>query len=140
MDRKWLAPYLIYACALGTLDACAVEGAGDEATETGEETGGEASHEQEFPVRADLIDDIREAIGGEGETDGKTEGTEGTEGGGGLTGGITESGIPEHGDPPLILSDSLGPYRVDSYGLINGTVYYPTDAKGPFAGLALCGG
>jgi len=49
-------------------------------------------------------------------------------------------GIPQHGDPPLFLRDTPGPYFVESYSIDTGIVFYPTNAQAPFAGLALCGG
>jgi hypothetical protein len=81
----------------------------------------------QFPQQADIIDDIRNGLLGGGET-GATPGA----GGGGA--------IPLHGDPPLLLGDGNGPYWVDSYPIGSGTVYYPSNAPAPFAGMALCGG
>jgi hypothetical protein len=102
------------ALALG---ACADASSGGATTQSGA-TQGEARHDEPFPVRADLIDDIRAGLAG---TDGN-------------------SGIPLHGDPPLILRNTPGPYWVDSYEIDTGVVFYPTNAPAPFAGLSLCGG
>lgn len=104
----------VFAFVLG---ACAGEGADESSFE-------QPQHEQQFPVQADLIDDIRNAFNGG-------------------TGAVTPNngtGIPPHGDPPLILRDTPGPYAVQSYDIDAGRVYYPVGAQAPFAGLSLCGG
>jgi hypothetical protein len=108
---------LVPALALA-LCACAAE-SGDDATKPNDATQDEAYSEGQFPARADIIDDIRGAIGGEGST---------------------SSGVPLHGDPPLILRNTPGPYRFDSYEIGSGIVFYPTNAQAPFVGLSLCGG
>jgi hypothetical protein len=110
---------------LGALTACA-DAAGDAPA-----TIRDAPYQPQFAQRADLIDDIRSEFGG-GETSDTSAG--------GLVGGTTSTGIPLHGDPPLVLGDGLGPYFVDSYPGLTGTIYYPSGAQAPFAGLALCGG
>jgi hypothetical protein len=107
---------LIPALALA-LCACS-GGSGDDATTRSNPTQDKAQSEGLFPVQADIIDDIRAGLSGEG----------------------TTSGIPLHGDPPLILRNTPGPYRVDSYEIDSGIVYYPTNAPAPFAGMSLCGG
>ncbi len=45
-----------------------------------------------------------------------------------------------HGDPPDQLSAWPGPYMVASYDIPAGTVYYPTDAEPPLAGVSICPG
>ena len=45
-----------------------------------------------------------------------------------------------HGPDPTGLTSSNGPFNTASYTISTGTVYYPTDAEPPFAGVALCGG
>jgi dienelactone hydrolase len=45
-----------------------------------------------------------------------------------------------HGPDPTELTSSAGPFKVDSYDLSTGTVYYPTDADPPFAAIAICPG
>jgi hypothetical protein len=110
---------LVPALALA-LCACAGESGGDPAKGS-DAIQDEAQYEGQFPAQADLIDDIRGAIAGEGAATGT-------------------STIPRHGDPPLFLGNTRGPYWVDSYDIDTGLVYYPTNAPAPFAGLALCGG
>ena len=120
MNSKRLVLGLVPALALA-LCACAGESSDDSAPRNdATQADGQRGN---FPVQADLIDDIRNAIGGEGA--------------GGVTG---NSGIPLHGDPPLLLGSGRGPYWTDSYDIDTGLVYYPTNATAPFAGLALCGG
>lgn len=109
---------LVPALALA-LGACA-GGSSDDAAQRSDatQTQDKAQSEGQFPVRADIIDDIRGAVGGEG----------------------GNSGIPLHGDPPLILRNTPGPYWTDSYEIGSGVVFYPTNAPAPFAGMSLCGG
>jgi hypothetical protein len=131
MDRTCLLPRLLPACAALLLSACAGD-VGNDGTTT--QNGGAEEKEEyqpgRFPAQAELIDDIRCQITGN---------CEGSGGGGGILGG--GSGIPLHGDPPLTgPSDRGGPYWVDSYEGNTGRIYYPRDAPGPYAGLALCGG
>jgi hypothetical protein len=45
-----------------------------------------------------------------------------------------------HGEAPTGLTSDNGPYDYDTYELATGTVYYPTDAEPPFAGVAICPG
>jgi dienelactone hydrolase len=92
--------------------------------------------------------------GGTGGTAGMagTGGTGGTAGMDGMAGtGGTGSAMPTgaccddgdclcHGPDPSGLTSRAGPFDVDSYRISTGTVYYPTDAEPPFAGVALCGG
>lgn len=99
--------------SLLALTACA----GDATTQS-ESTREQAQNAAEFPVQADIIDDIRGAIGGEGGS----------------------TGIPLHGDPPLLIKNASGPYWVDSYEINTGVVFYPTNAQAPFVGMSLCGG
>lgn len=54
--------------------------------------------------------------------------------------GAGATNVPQHGDPPLRLRNTPGPYWVDSYEISTGRVYYPTNAPAPFAGMSLCGG
>jgi hypothetical protein len=127
MDRTWLLPRLLPACAMVLLSACAGDTGNDGTTQSGdpaqEPAQGEEYQPGRFPTQGDHI------IPGWG------SGT----GGGGVGGGGTT--IPAHGDPPLTgLSDRGGPYWVDSYEIDSGRVYYPRDAPAPFAGLSLCGG
>jgi hypothetical protein len=119
MNRDWLLARSVAALALASLTACAGTGASN-ATPTDE-----GSYEGKFPARADLIDDIRNSIGGSA-----TPGTG--------TGSVGGAGT--HGDPPLILTTFPGPFAVDSADMATGTLFYPTNAQPPFAGMALCGG
>jgi pimeloyl-ACP methyl ester carboxylesterase len=44
-------------------------------------------------------------------------------------------------DPePTGVTSSAGPFDTASFRVSTGTVYYPTDAEPPFAGVAICGG
>jgi dienelactone hydrolase len=45
-----------------------------------------------------------------------------------------------HGPDPTGLTSAAGPFETTSYPAALGTIYYPTDAVPPFAGVALCGG
>ena len=45
-----------------------------------------------------------------------------------------------HGPDPVGLTSANGSYRTASFRVTSGTVYYPTNAEAPFAGVALCGG
>jgi dienelactone hydrolase len=45
-----------------------------------------------------------------------------------------------HGPDPTGLTSAAGPFETTSYPVALGTIYYPTDAVPPFAGVALCGG
>lgn len=45
-----------------------------------------------------------------------------------------------HGPAPTELTAMAGPYKTAQLRLSLGTVHYPTDAKPPFAAIALCGG
>jgi hypothetical protein len=45
-----------------------------------------------------------------------------------------------HGPDPIGLTSLSGSYRTASFRGANGTVFYPTNAEAPFAGVALCGG
>lgn len=46
-----------------------------------------------------------------------------------------------HGEPATDLGYKVGPYDTDSYALaLTGTVYYPTDAEPPLAGIAIIPG
>ncbi len=45
-----------------------------------------------------------------------------------------------HGDPPLFLGDGSGPYWYESYDIGSGTVFYPSNADPPFAGVAIIPG
>jgi hypothetical protein len=130
MNREWLALRLISPLALFTLGACAGGGGNAEPPQSQ----GNERYQGQFPERADLIDDIRNGgfLGGDGAETGSA--------GGGGGRGSTSTGIPLHGDPPLILGDGAGPYFVDSYLGLTGTIYYPIGAQEPFAGLSLCGG
>jgi hypothetical protein len=40
----------------------------------------------------------------------------------------------------MALTSADGPFNTTSYPGATGTIYYPTDAEPPFAGIALCGG
>ncbi len=44
------------------------------------------------------------------------------------------------GSDPTELTAANGPYQTASYTILAGTVFYPTDAEPPFAGVAVCGG
>lgn len=128
MDRQRLVPRLLPACVLAALGACTGDSGNDGTTQSSA-----AQNEQDeyqpgrFPVHAELIDTIRCQLAGN------------CEGSGGS--GFGGSGIPQHGDPPLVgLGDGNGPYWTDSYGGSTGQIYYPLDAPTPLAGLSLCGG
>lgn len=121
MHSKQFILGLVPALALA-LGACAGE-IGDDATQQSDATQEEAPYQGKFPVQADLIDDIRAGFAGEGTSS---------------VGG--NSGIPLHGDPPLILGSGNGPYWVDSYEISTGVVFYPRNAPAPFVGMSLCGG
>jgi pimeloyl-ACP methyl ester carboxylesterase len=45
-----------------------------------------------------------------------------------------------HGPDPSALTDREGPFRVDTIRGSTGTIFYPTDAEPPFAGLAIAAG
>jgi pimeloyl-ACP methyl ester carboxylesterase len=45
-----------------------------------------------------------------------------------------------HGPDPIALTDRAGPFRVDTIRGSTGTVFYPSDAEPPFAGLAIAAG
>jgi hypothetical protein len=45
-----------------------------------------------------------------------------------------------HGPNPTALTSSSGSYSTSSFTVSTGTVYYPTNAEPPLAGIALCGG
>jgi hypothetical protein len=45
-----------------------------------------------------------------------------------------------HGPDPTGLTSGNGPYKTATFTISTGTVYHPTDAEPPFAGVALCGG
>ncbi len=45
-----------------------------------------------------------------------------------------------HGDVPTKATSAAGPFKTASYAGKTGTIYYPTDATPPLAGIALCGG
>jgi pimeloyl-ACP methyl ester carboxylesterase len=45
-----------------------------------------------------------------------------------------------HGPVPSQLTDSEGPFGTDSIRVSTGTLFYPTDAEPPFAGLAIAAG
>jgi hypothetical protein len=123
MDRTWLLPRLLPACAALLLSACAGDIGNDGTTQSGGATQEEEYQPGRFPTQGDHI------IPGWGSETG------------GLTPGLGGSSIPPHGDPPLTgPSDRGGPYWVDSYEGNTGRIYYPRDAPAPFAGLALCGG
>lgn len=74
------------------------------------------------------------------------EGTGGTiQGGSGgtvLTGGAccADGNCLCHGPDPTGLTSATGPFATTQYTGSTGTIYYPTDADPPFAGVALCGG
>ena len=70
-------------------------------------------------------------------------GTAGVGGVGGSSGGgncCPDGNCLCHGDPPSNLSYKNGPFKTATFTISTGTVYYPTDAEPPFAGIALCGG
>jgi hypothetical protein len=74
-----------------------------------------------------------------------TGGTGGATGGAGTTGGGTGECCADgnclcHGPDPSGITTGNGPYDTDSFRISTGTVYYPTDAEPPLAGVALCGG
>jgi hypothetical protein len=130
MDRERFVFRVLSASALFVIGACGGEGGDDRATHSAGETRDETAFQPgKFPIQADAIDDLRCAIGG------NCEGTNTA-----TTANMGASGIPAHGDPPLILRDTPGPYWVDSYEINSGRVYYPREAPAPFAGLSLCGG
>ncbi len=45
-----------------------------------------------------------------------------------------------HGDAPTALTADEGPFKTESYTVPAGCVYYPTDAKPPFAAVAISDG
>lgn len=45
-----------------------------------------------------------------------------------------------HGPDPSGLTSNNGPFQVQSYRVSNGTIFYPTDAEPPLAGIAICPG
>lgn len=45
-----------------------------------------------------------------------------------------------HGPAPTGLTNRNGPFRTDSLRVTTGTLFYPTDAEPPFAGLAIAAG
>lgn len=45
-----------------------------------------------------------------------------------------------HGPDPTGLTASNGSFATDTFPISTGTVYYPTNAKPPFAAVAICGG
>ena len=81
---------------------------------------------------------------------GGSAGVGGTDGVGGLagtagTGGGSGACCPDgncicHGPDPTGLTSGAGPFKTASYRISTGTVYYPTDATPPFAGVGVCGG
>ncbi len=113
--------------ALSSLAAC-----GDAGNATSDTTTFENVTRDETP--GDVTQLAEEPGGGEG---GGFLG--GLFGGTGLGGGGATN-VPQHGDPPLILRNTPGPYWVDSYEGNTGRIYYPTNAPGPLAGMSLCGG
>ena len=72
-------------------------------------------------------------------------GTSGTGGAG--TGGSTGKGMCCasgdclcHGTPPTAPTSKNGPYKTANFPMTTGTVYYPTDADPPLAGVSICPG
>ena len=45
-----------------------------------------------------------------------------------------------HGTPPSAPTSMNGPYKTASFPMTTGTVYYPTDAEPPLAGVSICPG
>jgi len=81
--------------------------------------------------------------GGGSTTDASAGGADGGGGGGG--GGekgecCDDGNCLCHGPVPSALTAAAGPFKTATLRLSTGTVYYPTDAEPPFAGVALCGG
>lgn len=128
---KRLTDCLACAATLALFGACSGDASSAETSSKGD------AYEPQFPTQADLIDDIRNQIGLGGGLLGGLGGLGGTTTTPPVTGG---GGGSTHGDPPLILTTLPGPFGVDSVELNSGTMYYPTNAQPPFAGMALCGG
>lgn len=126
LNREWLTSYpawFIRIFALAALTACIGDG-GDEGTPDDQEISnpgagsGAGEPQGETPVLAQL-DDIL---------------------GGGSCCAVGDSNCICRDAPPLSVSSWPGPYRVADFGTGSGTVYYPSNADPPFAGVALCGG
>jgi dienelactone hydrolase len=81
-------------------------------------------------------------MAGAGGTDGMagTGGTAGMDSGSAMGTCCDDGDCLCHGPEPSGLTSSAGPFEVADYRISTGTVYYPTDAEPPFAGVALCGG
>src|SRR5688572_29264684 len=112
----------VAALALTSLAACAGDG-GRDATPTADE-----AYEGRFPVQADLLDDIRNAFGLGGAAAPAPAPV------------VSGGGAGTHGDPPFALTAAPGPFAVATADWATGTLFYPTNAQPPFAGMALCGG
>jgi hypothetical protein len=70
-----------------------------------------------------------------------TSSPDATTGGGGGDGDCCPSGdCLCHGTVPARLSAAKGPFKTATVNLSTGTAHYPTDAKPPFAGIAICPG
>jgi hypothetical protein len=85
-----------------------------------------------------------------------TAGVSGSSGGGGMSGvagagggggGMTGTGkccssgdCLCHGPDPTALTSKNGPYKTATLMMSTGTVYYPTDAEPPLAGVSICPG
>ena len=68
-------------------------------------------------------------------------GNAGAGGGGGGTGKCCASGdCLCHGDAPSAPTSKNGPYKTATLTMASGTVYYPTDAEPPLAGVSICPG
>ena len=76
-----------------------------------------------------------------------TGGMSGAAGNGGAGGGMTGTGkccasgdCLCHGPDPTELTSKNGPYKTATLMMSTGTVYYPTDAEPPLAGVSICPG
>ena len=87
-------------------------------------------------------------VAGSGVIDMGLAGTGGV-GAGGVAGGPAPTGDGSccadgnclcHGPAPTELTSAKGPFKVATFEMPTGSVYYPTDAEPPFAAVAVCGG
>lgn len=99
------------------------------------------------PVDGGAVDSGLSDAGGSSDAGADTGASAGD--GGAAEGGSAEGGSGDccpdgdclcHGMPPARLSAAKGPFKTASLNLSTGTAYYPTDAKPPFAGIAICPG